>query len=129
MKKFNWKLLKPLGITIGLLYVVIFLLFSFGKFEFINHLKLFFGISFYFFIPGFIVLLFFDMDSIERVALSVPVSISVVLLPLYLLNIIFRVLMTPLTIFIVIFIISLGGLFLFYKYGGKQKILKTKRKS
>ena len=71
MKKFPY---KPLVWVIVTLLILVIIATVFTKTKFLVLLSLAFSFLSYFVIPGYMILLFLDLDSVEHTLLSIPIS-------------------------------------------------------
>ena len=83
---------KPILITIGILLVISLLLGLITNLTILESLRIIFGSVYVLFIPGFIISYIFfkkkEIDIIERIALSFALSIAIVPLVIFYLNLI-----------------------------------------
>ncbi|MBS3080834.1 DUF1616 domain-containing protein [Candidatus Pacearchaeota archaeon] len=120
---------KPYIITIGiilLLFAISYIITFFAKITFIESLRIIFGSLYVLFLPGFVLsFLFFpkndesSIDWIERLALSFALSIAIVPLTIFYLNLI-GIRINLLNSFLTILLIILLGLVLLYIKGIKK---------
>jgi uncharacterized membrane protein len=118
------KEIKYWGIAI-LALLIISIIITFLGYPFLKSLRAVFGLVYVLFLPGFVVTMSFykeDNDWIQIAALSMGLSIALVILSVMISNMVLQVPITPLTNFLVILLVMLITL-LIKKY---QNELKSK---
>ena len=125
MKKNHKTILKIVLIILSTLFILSLVILFFSKLDLISSFRIVFGSVYVLFLPGFLIsYLFFpktselekkgSIDWIERIALSFALSIAVVPLLVFYLNL-SGMKITALNSFFVILILSLIFLFIIYK--------------
>lgn len=107
--------LIPLGVLIGILLITALLTALFTNTSIISWISVFFAAMLYFFIPGYMILIFVNITSTERVILSFFAGGIVSSVVFYLLNIMGFV-MTRFSVFLVVIgiVIILGIIYAIY---------------
>jgi len=114
------KELKAWGYVIGASVLVALIATIFFKYPFLAALRAVLGLIYVLFLPGYIVvrLFFKDIDWIEKSALSMGLSIALVILSVMFSNMLLKIPITPLTNFLVI--LAVMGITVLIKVYQKQ---------
>ena len=104
MKNITQEELVPLAITAAILLAFGVLGGIFSATSFTGMLSLSFATFFYFVLPGYMILLHFDLSSLQRIVLGTAVSAAVIPVTLYALDIV-NIPLSRLTITVVIGVI------------------------